>query len=132
MNALEELGLLKMDFLGLRNLTVINKTINLIKKRHNKDINIEKIDLTKLSFSDLDSKDIKAEIIIANILFPVLAELAKNLNYLLEKNGCLILAGLLSEQKQEISNILARFGEYKIIKEFHQEGWFAAAWKKLR
>ena len=46
MNALEELGLLKMDFLGLRNLTVINNTIALIKKRHNKNIDISKIDLT--------------------------------------------------------------------------------------
>jgi len=46
MNALEELGLLKMDFLGLRNLTVINKTIDLIKKRHNQDIDISRIDLT--------------------------------------------------------------------------------------
>ena len=43
MNGLEELGLLKMDFLGLRNLTVIKKTIDLVKKRHGKtiDINID-------------------------------------------------------------------------------------------
>ena len=46
MNALEELGLLKMDFLGLRNLTVIKKTVDLIKTRHNLDIDISKIDLT--------------------------------------------------------------------------------------
>ncbi len=32
MKGLEELGLLKMDFLGLRNLTVINKAIKLIEK----------------------------------------------------------------------------------------------------
>ena len=34
MNGLDELGLLKMDILGLRNLTVINKTIDLIKTRY--------------------------------------------------------------------------------------------------
>ena len=34
-----------MDFLGLRNLTVIDKTIDLIKKRFNEDIDIEKIDM---------------------------------------------------------------------------------------
>ena len=45
MNGLEDLGLLKMDFLGLRNLTVINKTLNLIKDRHNKSISIQNIDL---------------------------------------------------------------------------------------
>ena len=33
-------GLLKMDFLGLRNLTVIDKTIQLINKRHNKEFTI--------------------------------------------------------------------------------------------
>lgn len=35
---LEDLGLLKMDFLGLRTLTDIDKTLKLIKKIHNKDI----------------------------------------------------------------------------------------------
>jgi len=46
MNGLEELGLLKMDFLGLRNLTIIKKTLEIIIKRHNKEIDISKIDLT--------------------------------------------------------------------------------------
>jgi DNA polymerase-3 subunit alpha len=35
---LEDLGLLKMDFLGLRTLTDIDKTLKLIKKIHNRDI----------------------------------------------------------------------------------------------
>ena len=39
MTTLEELGLLKMDFLGLRTLTVIQDTINLVKK--NRGINVE-------------------------------------------------------------------------------------------
>ena len=46
MNGLEDLGLLKMDFLGLRNLTVINKTLELIENRHHKKIDINNIDLT--------------------------------------------------------------------------------------
>ena len=45
MISLEDLGLLKMDFLGLRNLTVIKKTIQAIKENHDIEINIEKIDL---------------------------------------------------------------------------------------
>ena len=45
MNSLEEMGLLKMDFLGLRNLTVINKTIKMINHNHNISINIDTIDL---------------------------------------------------------------------------------------
>ena len=49
MNSLEEIGLLKMDFLGLRNLTVINKTIKMINHNYNSAITLDDIDL-------LDSK----------------------------------------------------------------------------
>ena len=38
MTTLEELGLLKMDFLGLRTLTVIKNTVDQIKKNHGVDI----------------------------------------------------------------------------------------------
>ena len=47
MNYLEELGLLKMDFLALRNLTIIQNTLNLIEK--NTQI---KIDLNKINLND--------------------------------------------------------------------------------
>ncbi len=46
MKGLEELGLLKMDFLGLRNLTVIDKAMALINSKG------KTIDLEKLSFED--------------------------------------------------------------------------------
>jgi len=49
MNSLEEIGLLKMDFLGLRNLTVINKTINMINNNYNSSITLDDMNL-------LDSK----------------------------------------------------------------------------
>ena len=42
MGVLESLGLLKMDFLGLRNLTVIRDCVNLIKQR-NSDFSVDKI-----------------------------------------------------------------------------------------
>jgi DNA polymerase-3 subunit alpha len=38
MNEIEELGLLKMDFLGLRNLSVINQTLKWIKANHGETI----------------------------------------------------------------------------------------------
>ncbi|NLY44952.1 MAG: DNA polymerase III subunit alpha [Tissierella sp.] len=44
---LEELGLLKMDFLGLRTLTVIRDAINLIEKNHG-----IKVDFNKINFED--------------------------------------------------------------------------------
>ena len=42
MTTLEELGLLKMDFLGLRTLTVIQDTIDLVKANRNIDVEFDK------------------------------------------------------------------------------------------
>ena len=41
----EKIGLLKMDFLGLKNLTIIMQTLDLIKERHGVDIDINHIPL---------------------------------------------------------------------------------------
>lgn len=45
MGPVEELGLLKMDFLGLSNLTIIKNTLRIIKRVHDLDIIIETIPL---------------------------------------------------------------------------------------
>ena len=45
MNPVEELGLLKMDFLGLSNLTTIKNALRIIKKVYGKDIDINTIPL---------------------------------------------------------------------------------------
>lgn len=45
MNNLEQLGLLKMDFLGLRNLTVIRYAEDMIKEKYDPNFTIEKIPL---------------------------------------------------------------------------------------
>ena len=42
---LEDLGLLKMDFLGIKNLTIIDNTLKLIEKYHNKKIKFNDIPL---------------------------------------------------------------------------------------
>ena len=44
-NQVEEVGLLKMDFLGLRNLSILENTITLIKKGYHVDFDIRKINL---------------------------------------------------------------------------------------
>ncbi|MCM8831382.1 MAG: DNA polymerase III subunit alpha [Candidatus Omnitrophica bacterium] len=52
MESLEKTGLLKMDFLGLKTLTVIDETIKIIKRTKNIDIDIKKIPLDdKKTFS---------------------------------------------------------------------------------
>lgn len=45
MKSVEKIGLLKMDFLGLKNLTLIQNTINIIRRRHNIEIDLNKIPL---------------------------------------------------------------------------------------
>ena len=45
MGQVEELGLLKMDFLGLSNLTIINNTLRIIRKVYKKEINLSTIPL---------------------------------------------------------------------------------------
>ncbi len=47
MTTIEELGLLKMDFLGLRNLTVIRDALEMIKANHGVDI-----DFSKMGYDD--------------------------------------------------------------------------------
>ena len=44
MTTLEELGLLKMDFLGLRTLTVIQRAVDNVKKIHGISIDVDKLD----------------------------------------------------------------------------------------
>ncbi len=45
MHAIDDLGLLKIDFLGLRNLSIIEDTIQLVKNFHGAEIDISKIPL---------------------------------------------------------------------------------------
>lgn len=44
MTTIEELGLLKMDFLGLRTLTVISDAVKLVEKNHGIKIDVDNID----------------------------------------------------------------------------------------
>ena len=55
MKGLEDLGLLKMDFLGLRNLTVIDKTVKLINKNY-KNIKIQDVPLNDQKIYKLFAK----------------------------------------------------------------------------
>lgn len=53
MTTLEELGLLKMDFLGLRTLTVIQDAVNLVNKTHPGKLDIDKIDYNDQNVMEL-------------------------------------------------------------------------------
>ncbi len=45
MHSSEDIGLLKMDFLGLKNLTIIEKTIDLVQKIHGQEIELDSLPL---------------------------------------------------------------------------------------
>lgn len=53
MTELEAIGYLKMDFLGLKNLTVIQRALNAIKKNHGTEIDLDKIPLNDEKTFDL-------------------------------------------------------------------------------
>lgn len=55
MTTIERLGLLKMDFLGLRTLTVINDTVEHIKSGRGIDVDIENIDMCDKAVYDMIS-----------------------------------------------------------------------------
>lgn len=53
MTTIEELGLLKMDFLGLRTLTVIKDAVDLVAKNHGVRIDVDHIDYNDSTDSDV-------------------------------------------------------------------------------
>lgn len=53
MGPIEELGLLKIDFLGLSNLTIINNALRIIKRVHGQEININAVPLDDKSTLEL-------------------------------------------------------------------------------
>ncbi|MFH1878979.1 MAG: DNA polymerase III subunit alpha [Candidatus Omnitrophota bacterium] len=53
MKWLEKIGMLKMDFLGLKTLTVIDQTVKIVKRTKGTEINIDKIPLDDLVTFDL-------------------------------------------------------------------------------
>ena len=53
MGEVEELGLLKMDFLGLSNLTIINNAMRIIRKAYKKEINLSELPLDDKKTNEL-------------------------------------------------------------------------------
>src|SRR5207249_2959597 len=50
---IEGAGMLKMDFLGLKTLTIIKECLELIKKNHDVEINVDEIPLDDLKTMEL-------------------------------------------------------------------------------
>ena len=52
-NVLEKIGLIKMDFLGLANLTILARAVRNVKRSHNIDIDVLKLPLDDRKTYDL-------------------------------------------------------------------------------
>ena len=52
-SAIEKLGLLKMDFLGLRNLAIMERTLEHISRRHGIDVDIDHVELDDAKVFDM-------------------------------------------------------------------------------
>ncbi len=70
----------------------------------------------------LNGKEQCYEVIIANILFPVLEELAPALARLLAPGGTLLLSGILCEQEEQMLGICAQHG-LTVQEKFNLEDW---------
>lgn len=53
MHAVEDVGLLKFDFLGIRNLSILSHAVELVKEIHGKDVDIENVPLDDQKTFDL-------------------------------------------------------------------------------
>lgn len=56
MHAIEDIGLLKMDFLGIRNLSILGNAVKIIKRTKNIEINLEQIPLDNKKTFELISR----------------------------------------------------------------------------
>lgn len=147
---LEDLGLLKMDFLGLRNLTVIQDALNMIKQSTGQDLVLEDLDLDAdektyqllgrgetLGVFQLDGgpmrsllrqlkpthfEDISAVIALYR---PGPMGMNSHTNYALRKNGLQESEGIHPELEEPLRDILG--GTYGLI--VYQEQVMAAAQK---
>ena len=57
---LEELGLIKFDFLGLSNLTILDNALRFIKQSHGEDLVLEKVPLDECGVPEVDAKRLKS------------------------------------------------------------------------
>lgn len=58
------------------------------------------------NLDDKISKDMKADVIVANILYHIIVDLVPNLNNLLNKDGVFIASGIIKDKKQDLIEIL--------------------------
>jgi len=145
MHSIEDLGILKMDFLGLKNLTIIEDTLARIYVIHGKNIDIETLPLDDKPTYDLLKKGntvgvfqlecLSGDTIVSNTTLKKLHE---------RKNKNRLVSVYLDEGKTHLNKILntAESGEKEIYTLIADNNWFIKSskdhcfltdngWKKL-
>lgn len=133
MHSIEDLGLLKMDLLGLKNLTIIENTIRLIEDATNERIDISKIPLNdKKTFQLLQSGDttgifqlecLSGDTIVSNTTIKTLFQ---------KKNRGMINSIYLDEGKVHKNKIIdvLESGEKDIYLLIAENGWYIKSTKE--
>lgn len=111
MEDLESLGLLKMDFLGLKNLTTIQRTAELIKKNKNIDLDLDQLPLDeRKAFQILEKGEQKKLPIDINRTYKLLAQGDLEGIFQLESSGMRqVVRDLKPSSIEDISSILALY-----------------------
>jgi DNA polymerase-3 subunit alpha len=111
MEDLESLGLLKMDFLGLKNLTTIQKTVELIKKSRNEDIDLDQLPLDEIrAFKIVSKGEINKKPDDIKKTYKVLEQGDLEGIFQLESSGMRqVVRGLKPSSIEDISSILALY-----------------------
>ena len=92
----------------------------------NKNIILNKVD-NKIEtihgdLADKISKETKADIVIANILYHIIVELIPNLNNLLKKDGIFIASGIINNKKEDLIKNL-KSNNFEIIEILEKNDW---------
>ncbi|MCZ2328655.1 50S ribosomal protein L11 methyltransferase [Bartonella sp. F02] len=122
-------GVLAIGIAMLKPITILASDIDPIAvqvAQHNITLNgVEKY-VTAITAPGLHHEKIAShapfDLIVANILANPLIELAPEITQIMQKNGSIILSGILEEQHDNVLNVYIKHG-LKHIETYHRQGW---------
>jgi ribosomal protein L11 methylase PrmA len=95
--------------------------------QHAVRINSERNGATKITWTP-DWESVHAQVVLANILAPVLQELSTSIQQVLENDGLVVLSGMRTEQ---VDNVLNFYEQCVEISRSTLEGWTAVTLRKI-
>lgn len=71
------------------------------------------------------------ELVMANILLPILLAKAELLSNLVKQEGFLLISGIMNDQWEELNQELSKFGNWQLVDQSEQNSWMAVLIKKI-